>query len=166
MSQVAERGMQPGRLLNLTSSSLVGSILYIEDDEDTRELVTYLLALSNYKVVPAENYDDALLLARANQFDLYLIDNWVSGGSGIDLCKKLREFNPWTPILFYSGAAQERDKQQAFAAGAQGYLVKPVDNDELIEEVSRIISAAKRARGDDNVERDVLKGQECDIKDN
>ena len=160
MSQVAERGMQPGRLLNLTSSSSVGSILYIEDDEDTRELVTYLLALSNYKVVPAENYDDALLLAQANQFDLYLIDNWVSGGSGIDLCKKLRELNPWTPILFYSGAAQERDKQQAFAAGAQGYLVKPVDNDELIEEVSRIISAAKRARGDHNVKRDVLKGQE------
>src|SRR6266850_1865545 len=132
--------MQPGRLLNLTSSSSVGSILYIENDEDTRELVTYLLALSNYKVVPAENYDDALLLARTNQFDLNLIDNWVSGGSGIDLCKKLRELNPWTPILFYSGAAYERDKQEAFAAGAQAYLVKPTDNDELIEEVSRLIS--------------------------
>jgi two-component system phosphate regulon response regulator PhoB len=150
--------MQPDRLPNLTSSSSVGSILYIEDDEDTRELVTYLLARSNYKVVPAENYDNALLLAQANLFDLYLIDNWVSGGSGIDLCKKLRELNPWTPILFYSGAAYERDKQQAFAAGAQGYLVKPVDNDELIEEISRIISAAKRAHGGDNVERDVIKG--------
>jgi two-component system phosphate regulon response regulator PhoB len=150
--------MQPDRLPNLTSSSSVGSILYIEDDEDTRELVTYLLARSNYKVVPAENYDNALLLAQANLFDLYLIDNWVSGRSGIDLCKKLRELNPWTPILFYSGAAYERDKQQAFAAGAQGYLVKPVDNDELIEEISRIISAAKRAHGGDNVERDVIKG--------
>ena len=94
-------------------------------------------------MVPAENYDDALLLARANQFDLYLIDNWMSGGSGIDLCKKLREFNPWTPILFYSGVAYESDKQQAFAAGAQAYLVKPVDNDELIEQVSRLISEAK-----------------------
>ncbi len=55
--------------------------------------------------------------------------------------------NPWTPILFYSGAAYERDKQQAFAAGAQAYLVKPVDNDELIEEVSRVISDAKRTQG-------------------
>jgi DNA-binding response OmpR family regulator len=125
----------------------VGSILYVEDDEDTRELVALLLARNNYQVVPAENYDDALLLARANQFDLYLIDNWMPGGSGLDLCKELREFNPWTPILFYSGAAYERDKQQAFAAGAQGYLVKPVDHDQLIEEVSRIISAAKRTRG-------------------
>src|SRR6266576_2470948 len=118
--------------------SSVGSILYTEDDEDTRELVMYVLALGNYKVVAAQSYDDALLLARANQFDLYLVDTWMSGGSGIDLCKKLRELNPRTPILFYSGAALERDKQQAFAAGAQGYLVKPVDNHELIAEVSRI----------------------------
>ncbi len=123
--------------------SSVGNILYIEDDEDTRELVTYVLARSNYKVVPVKSYDEALLLARGNRFDLYLIDNWMAGGSGIDLCKKLREFNPWTPILFYSGAAFERDKQQAFAAGAQAYLVKPAGNDELIEEVSRLISAAK-----------------------
>lgn len=132
-------------------------ILYVEDDEDTRELVTYLLARGNYKVLPAENYDDALRLARANQFDLYLIDNWMSGGSGIDLCRKLREFNSWTPILFYSGAAYECDKQQAFAAGAQGYLVKPAENDDLVSEVSRLISAAKRTHGDDNLERGILK---------
>jgi two-component system phosphate regulon response regulator PhoB len=119
-------------------------ILYVEDDEDTRELVTWVLAINNYEVVAAENCDDALMLARSSQFDLYLIDNWMSGCSGIDLCTKFREFNPRTPILFYSGAAYERDKHQAIAAGAQGYMVKPVDNDELIEQVSRLISAAKR----------------------
>jgi DNA-binding response OmpR family regulator len=124
--------------------SSIGHILYIEDDQDTRELVTYVLTTSNYEVFAAANYDDALLLARTNHFDLYLIDNWMSGGSGMDLCKKLREFDTWTPILFYSGAAYERDKQQAFAAGAQGYLVKPADNDELIAEVFRIILAARR----------------------
>jgi DNA-binding response OmpR family regulator len=122
----------------------VGHILYVEDDADTRELVTYVLAMNNYNVVAAKNYGDALMVARSSQFDLYLIDNWMSGGSGIDLCKKLREFNPRTPILFYSGAAHERDKQEALTAGAQGYLVKPVDNETLIEEVSRIILAAKR----------------------
>jgi DNA-binding response OmpR family regulator len=131
-------------LHNIRSST--GSILYIEDDQDTRELVTYVLAQENYKVVPADNYDDALLLARTNRFDLYLIDNWMTGGSGIDLCKKLREFNSRTPILFYSGAAYERDKQQAFAAGAQEYLVKPVENDELIATVTRVILEAKRTQ--------------------
>ncbi len=49
-------------------------------------------------------------------------------------------------ILFYSGAAFERDKQQAFAAGAQGYLVKPAGPDELTAEVIRIVSAARRTK--------------------
>ena len=72
----------------------IGSVLYIEDDKDTRELVTLLLEQSGYELVAAEDYDEALRLARTNRFDLYLIDNRMSGGSGIDLCKKLREFNP------------------------------------------------------------------------
>jgi len=121
-----------------------GHILYVEDDEDSRDLVTCVLAMHNYKVMTAENCDDALMLTRSNEFDLYLIDNWIAECSGVDLCKKLREFDPRKPILFYSGAAYESDKQQALTAGAQGYLVKPVYNDELIQQVTRLISAAKR----------------------
>jgi len=127
-------------------NSSVGHILYVDDDAEMRDLVTFVLALSNYKVVAAESYDDALLLARADRFNLYLIDNWIPGGSGIELCQKLREFDPQTPILFYSGAVFEHDKQKAFAAGAQGYLVKPTANDVLIREVSRIILAARRTQ--------------------
>jgi DNA-binding response OmpR family regulator len=123
--------------------SPTGLVLYVEDDDDTRELVTYVLAEINYRVIGAANGDDALMLARTNDFDLYVIDNWMSGGSGIDLCKKLREFDSRTPILFYSGAAFEIDKQQAFAAGAQGYLIKPAGPDDLIAEVIRIVSATR-----------------------
>jgi DNA-binding response OmpR family regulator len=72
-----------------------------------------------------------------------MIDNWMPGGSGVDLCKKLREFDAHTPILFYSGAAYDKDKQEAFSSGAQGYLTKPVDNDELIKEVVRLIAEAR-----------------------
>jgi len=125
----------------MTSSA--GHILYVEDDEDTRELVKCVLTMNNYKVIAAADWEDALRLARTIHFDLYLIDNWMSGGSGIELCRKLREFDSCTPILFYSGAAFETDKQQAFAAGAQGYLVKPAGPDELIAEVNRIVSASR-----------------------
>src|ERR1700682_4239721 len=120
--------------------SLAGQILYTEDDADTRELVSFVLVRNNYRVMLAENNDGALLLARSNQFDLYIIDNWMPGGSGIDLCKKLRDLDSNTPILFYSGAAHDRHKQEAFSSGAQGYLTKPADNDELIKEVSRLIA--------------------------
>ena len=119
-------------------------ILYVEDDADTRELVSFVLRQENYDVVLAENNDNALLLARTIHFDLYMIDNWMPGGSGIDLCKRLREFDSSTPILFYSGAAYDQDKRAAFAAGAQGYLTKPVENDRLISEVSKLISEVRR----------------------
>jgi CheY-like chemotaxis protein len=126
----------------LKMTSLAGQILYTEDDADTRELVSYVLAGSNYRVTVAENNDSALLLARSNQFDLYMIDNWMPGGSGVELCRRLREFDSYTPILFYSGAAYDKDKQEAFSSGAQGYLTKPVDNDELLKEVFRLIAEA------------------------
>ena len=129
----------------MTSSA--GHILYVEDDEDTRELVKCVMAMNNCKVIAAADCEDALRLARTSHFDLYLIDNWMSGGSGIELCRKLREFDTCTPILFYSGAAFETDKQQAFAAGAQGYLVKPAGPDELIAEVNRIVSASRSQSG-------------------
>ena len=122
----------------------LADILYVEDHEDTVELVTLVLTRNNYNVVAAGNYDDALVLAGTRPFDLYLIDNWVIGGSGIELCKKLRKLDPVTPILFYSAAAYESDREEAFAAGADGYIIKPAFNCQLLREVSRLICAASR----------------------
>src|SRR4030095_4822437 len=121
----------------------VPHILYTEDDADTRELVWYVLTMNNCRVTLADCNDRALLLARTINFDLYIVDNWMPGGSGIDLCKKLREVDSTTPILFYSGAAYDSDKQEAFASGAQGYLTKPVHNDQFVREVFNLISNAR-----------------------
>jgi DNA-binding response OmpR family regulator len=115
-------------------------ILYIEDDADTRELVSFVLGRNTCKVTLADSIEHALLVARTTRFDLYIIDNWMPGGSGIDLCRKLREFDSSTPILFYSGAGYDNDKQEAFDSGAQGYLIKPAGNDKLIAAVFHLIS--------------------------
>src|ERR1700755_3064438 len=125
-------------------NSLAPQILVTEDHADTRELLAFVLTKNNCNVMFADNTDQALHLAQTNSFDLYLLDNWIVGGSGIVLCKKLRELDSTTPILFYSGAAYESDMQEAFASGAQAYLVKPVDNDELVETVRRLIVEASR----------------------
>ena len=123
---------------------LTPNVLYVEDDADTRELIAILLGRENYHVVLAANYDEALLLARVMRFDLYIMDNWLPGRSGVELSKKLRELDTTTPILFLSGAAYEHDKREALASGAQAYLVKPIDNDNLIETVKRLIAEARK----------------------
>ena len=115
-------------------------ILFVEDHEDAWEIVE--LTLAEYKLTFARNFDDGLRLARQGYFDLYLLDNWLPAGSGIGLCRAIRQFDPHTPILFYSAAAFERDIQEAMRSGAQGYLVKPVKSDDLERMVAKLTSPA------------------------
>lgn len=121
-------------------------ILCTEDDADTRELIKFVLGGEGYEVITTDSPQQALRLAQSESFDLYLIDNWMPGLSGDELTRKIREHDAETPILFYSGAAQESDKESARASGAQGYLVKPSGVDDLIDEVARLIAEAKIAR--------------------
>ena len=121
-------------------------ILCTEDDADTRELITFVLRQNNFEVITTETPAGALELASAFSFDLYLLDNWLPSMSGAELCRELRSFDSETPILFYSGAGYEKDRLEAFASGAQGYLVKPVDNQELVTEVLRVIRHARTKR--------------------
>src|SRR5712671_3214873 len=120
-------------------------ILYAEDDADTRELVTVILGMQNCRVIGTGSSAEVLRLAQAEQFDLYLIDNWLPGISGVRLCEQLREFDQETPVLFYSGAAYDSDKERALSSGAQGYLVKPAAGDELITEIFRLISDSRQS---------------------
>jgi two-component system, OmpR family, response regulator len=112
-------------------------ILLVEDHEDSREIVA--LTLEKYNLTYARNFDEGLRLARRRYFDLYILDNWLPDGSGSELCRVIREFDPHTPILFYSAAGYARDIREALRAGAQEYLVKPVSYDELHQAVEQLI---------------------------
>jgi two-component system, OmpR family, response regulator len=122
-----------------------GRILCTDDDTDTREMLTILLESFGYEVVCPADSILALELMRGLHFDLCLLDNWMPGLSGLELTQKIREFNKTVPILFYSGVAQETDRQQALDAGAQGYLFKPVEIDELIQTINGLIGRSKSA---------------------
>jgi len=121
-------------------------ILCTEDDADTRDLIVLTLNGNNCEVVTAASSLESVDLARTQHFDLYLLDNWLPGSSGIELCRELRKFDSKTPILFYSGAASDEDKREAKECGAQGYLTKPADGDALVAEVLRLIAASKLSR--------------------
>jgi DNA-binding response OmpR family regulator len=120
-----------------------GRILCTEDDQDTGDLIKLVLSQNGFEVVCTEDADNAINLAKSQHFDLYLVDNWIPGLSGTGLTEKLRQFDIKTPILFYSGAAYDADKDAARVAGAQGYLVKPADSDQLVAEVLRLIAESK-----------------------
>lgn len=114
-------------------------ILYTEDDADTRELIRFVFTRRGYEIVCAESGAEALELARVEPFDLFLVDKLGHPVTGVELTRHIRAFNQITPILFYSGAANDQDKQAALNAGAQGYLTKPAAIDDLITETERLL---------------------------
>ena len=114
-------------------------ILCVDDHEDSSQLLKLLLAESDYEVSIAGTMDEAILLAQANDFDLYVMDKHLPDGSGIDLCRKLGELTPGVPCLFYTGDAYEIHRQEALAAGANAFIPKP-DIDALIDAVHKLLS--------------------------
>jgi DNA-binding response OmpR family regulator len=119
-------------------------VLYIEDHEDTRELVTLLLTQKSYEVVTGDSIQSGIALASADKFDLYLLDSWLPDGSGLELCQLIRQFDKTTPILFYSAAAYASDRELALQSGAQAYMIKPSQPSDLCRLVSELIENSKR----------------------
>jgi DNA-binding response OmpR family regulator len=114
-------------------------ILCVDDDEDTCFMLTRLLQQENYEVKTVKSVSEALELARNESFNLYILDEWFPREAGLGLCRKVREFDPHTPIIFYSGAAFDSDKEEALYAGAQAFVAKPYV-EELVCTVHRLLT--------------------------
>jgi two-component system response regulator MprA len=103
-------------------------------------MISSLLGLIGCEVVSANTAGQALDNIRAGRFDLYLLDNWLPGGSGVEVCRRIRESGDLTtPVVFYSGAGSSGERREALEAGAQAYLVKPGDVGLLVETVRRLL---------------------------
>lgn len=114
-------------------------VLYVDDDEDSRDMLPILLNTSRIDARSVGTAAEALALIGAEHFDLYLLDAWLPDLDGFELCRRMRHCDPHTPILFFSGAAFEADKQMGLEAGANAYVAKP-DVDGLIEKITHFVA--------------------------
>jgi DNA-binding response OmpR family regulator len=127
--------------------SLEFRILCVDDDDDTADLIKMMLQSANpdYKIKTVKTTDEALRLAATKEFDLYVLDYRFPDMTGIEVCQKIRQANPHTPIMFFTGEAHERERQEALDACADAYLVKPTDIDKLTVTAKRLLGAEKLA---------------------
>ena len=125
-------------------------VLCAEPSEDICELLMLMLGRGGYEVVNTRTIHDSLELARTERFDLYMLDDDYIDGNGIELCRQLRALTPETPILFFSTAAFERDRERGLGAGAEAYLTKPDDIFEIVQTINSILlpSRTRIARSD------------------
>jgi two-component system alkaline phosphatase synthesis response regulator PhoP len=122
-------------------------ILIIDDDRDSGELMQLMLQFSDasYEITCVLTPDEGLRLASAHRFDLYLLDCRFIGTDGVEVCRTLRQTDKETPIMFFTGEAQESVRQEALHAGADAYLIKPDDLNNLTETVKRLLGVHKLA---------------------
>jgi two-component system chemotaxis sensor kinase CheA len=119
-------------------------VLYVDDDEDSREMLYLLLRSSRIEVEAVATAAQALSSIQIEPFDLYLLDSWLPDLDGFELCRCIRRVLPHAPILFFSGAAYEADKRRGIEVGANAYVIKP-DVDSLLESITQFIPRSKSA---------------------
>lgn len=113
------------------------SLLIVEDDIESCNLLNIILA--DYELTVAHTLASAIPHYQSRHFDIFMLDNWLPDGSGIDLCREIRSNHPDTPIIFTSAAALNENIAEATNAGATRYVVKPFDPFELQEIVKDLL---------------------------
>ena len=123
-----------------------GHVLVVEDDDDTRAALRALLEDAGYACAEAGDGEQALAALRTDHFDLVLLDLGLPSLSGSDVRAAVRD-DPRTrflPIVFLSAHGAREEKLEQLEAGADDYITKPYDADELL---ARVGTAVRRAKG-------------------
>ena len=142
-----------------------GPILIVDDDAVFRELVGTLLGRIGHLTQEAANGEDALEQALAERPSLVLLDIDVPGVSGYEVCRELRDaYGATLPIVFVSGSRVDRlDVVGGLLVGADDYLVKPIDPDELLARVRRHLARSEPTTSDSNGAAPSLTPREREI---
>ena len=119
-------------------------LLLVEDDERVSRFVLRGLEAEGYSVTAAHNGIDGLQRAQAESYDVLILDVMLPGLSGRDVCRQLRQAEVPTPILMLTALDHTDDKVECLRGGADDYLTKPFDFEELL---ARLEALGRRARG-------------------
>lgn len=117
------------------------NILIVEDDVESCKILSIILA--DHELTVAHTLASAKPHFQNQHFDIYMLDNWLPDGSGIDLCREIRTKHPDAPIIFTSAAALAANVSEAADAGATRYVTKPIDPFELEEIVKELLAKAE-----------------------
>lgn len=118
-------------------------ILVIDDEEYTVQLLGLLLERRGFEVYKAYGAEEGLRKAYRHQPDLVLLDIMMPDMDGWEVCKRLREMSD-VPIIFLTARAEGRDVVKGLEIGADDYIVKPYDNEELVARVKAHLRRAPK----------------------
>ena len=123
-------------------------ILIVDDDENIAELISLYLEKEQYDTETAHDGEEALQIIEVYNPDLILLDLMLPGIDGYEVCQQVRK-NRDTPIIMLSAKGEVFDKVLGLKMGADDYLVKPFDANELVARVSAVLRRSGTSTSED-----------------
>ena len=132
-------------------------LLVVDDDDEIRELLEFDLSHSGYSVDAACDGMEGLNKAGTNAYDLVLLDVMMPKMNGFDVCANLRKAKPDIPVLLLTAKGTIADKTQGFDCGADDYLVKPFDIQEVLLRVKALLRRNSDKTTEASFKQEILK---------
>lgn len=114
-------------------------VLIVEDEAPLRETLAARMQREGFAVDTASDGEEAIYMGREVPFDIVIVDLGLPKMSGIEVVKKLREFQKRYPILILTARSSWQDKVEGLKSGADDYLVKPFHIEELLARVNALV---------------------------
>ncbi|ASS74304.1 DNA-binding response regulator [Tumebacillus algifaecis] len=123
---------------------MAGTILVVDDEATLRGIVRNYMEQEGFTVLESSDGAEALAVLRQREVDLVLLDWMMPGMSGLDTCRKVREFSE-VPIIFLTAKTDEFDKLLGLELGADDYITKPFSLRELVARVRVVLRRLQKA---------------------
>lgn len=120
-------------------------IMVVEDDNNTRKLMEAVLLQNGYEVILAKDGIDALEKMESHHVDLIIVDLMMPRMDGYEFTETLRKCNYNLPILMVTAKEAPADKKKGFIVGTDDYMVKPVDEEEMLLRIAALLRRSKIA---------------------
>jgi two-component system, OmpR family, alkaline phosphatase synthesis response regulator PhoP len=115
------------------------NILIVEDEENILDAIKMNLELEDYHVIAVEDGANAVKTFSANMIDMVILDVMLPNKNGFDICREIREIDKTIPILFLTAKDSGEDKIKGLKLGADDYLTKPFNLEELLLRVNNLL---------------------------
>ncbi|MBR2684589.1 MAG: response regulator transcription factor [Erysipelotrichaceae bacterium] len=145
------------------------NILLAEDDKNARRYMEVILQENGYEVRSAKDGEEALEIFQSLKADCILLDVMMPKMNGYEVARAIRSVDEETPILMITAKGELNDRKEGFLSGTDDYMVKPVDEEEMLLRIKALLRRSKKVTehklliGDVTLDYDslsVIKGEE------
>ena len=137
-------------------------ILVVDDEKSIVKGIKFSLEQDDMKVEVAYDGETALELAKANHYDMILLDIMLPGFSGLEVCQMIREFSD-VPIIMLTAKGDDMDKILGLEYGADDYITKPFNILELKARIKAILRRSVKKAPTETQEKKVLKARDLEL---